>query len=66
MKNFKDVLEGMIRKATNVLIDTSLVVEGLDVDTFILFIFLDHIKTIKGYLQMKGSSRRKNYNFFVL
>ena len=66
MKKCKDVLEGLISKATKVLIETSLLGEGVDVGTFSLAIFLDHIKTSKGYVQMKGRSRRKNSKFFVL
>ena len=56
----------MISKDTKVLIDTILVVEGVEVDTFSFVIFLDHIKTRKGYFQIKGRSRRNKYKFFVL
>lgn len=65
MKKVRDVLEGLRSKQTNVLIATSVVEEGVDVDACSFVIVLDHIKTSKGYVQMKGRARRENAKFYV-
>ena len=65
MKKVRDVLEGLRSKRTNVLIATSVVEEGVDVDACSFVIVLDSIKTSKGYVQMKGRARMKNAKFFV-
>ena len=64
-KRVRDVLDGLRRRETNVLIATSVVEEGVDVDACSFVIVLDSIKTTKAYIQMKGRARKKNAKFFV-
>eukprot|EP00957_Ditylum_brightwellii_P086929 6616418-Ditylum_brightwellii.AAC.1 len=65
MKKIRDVLDGLRRKETNVLIATSVVEEGVDVDACSFVIVLDNLKSTKGYVQMKGRARRKDAQFYV-
>ena len=54
MKKIKDVLDGLRTKRTNVLIATSVVEEGVDVDACSFVIVFDHLRSTKAYIQMKG------------
>jgi len=65
MKKIKDVLDGLRTKRTNVLIATSVVEEGVDVDACSFVIVFDHLRSTKAYIQMKGRARQKNAKFFV-
>lgn len=56
----KDVLNGLRNKSTNVLIATSVVEEGVDVESCSFVIAFDSIKTTKNYIQMKGRARQTN------
>jgi superfamily II DNA or RNA helicase len=55
IRNVKEVLDGLRTKRTNVLIATSVVEEGVDVDACSFVIVFDHIKSTKAYVQMKGT-----------
>lgn len=57
MKKIRDVLDGLRTKRTNVLIATSVVEEGVDVDACSFVIVFDHLKSTKAYVQMKGRAR---------
>lgn len=66
IRSVKEVLDGLRTKRTNVLIATSVVEEGVDVDACSFVIAFDHIKSTKAYVQMKGRARQHNARFFVL
>ena len=53
-KTIKEVLDGLRNKKTNVLIATSVVEEGVDVEACAFVISFDNIKSTKAYVQMKG------------
>jgi len=59
------VLDGLRTKRINVLIATSVIEEGVDVDACSFVIVLDHIRSTKAYVQMKGRARQQNARFFV-
>lgn len=61
----KDVLDDLRTKRTNVLIATSVVEEGIDIGACSFVIVLDHIKSTKAYVQMKGRARQQHARFFV-
>ena len=65
IRGVKEVLDGLRTKRTNVLIATSVVEEGVDVDACSFVIVFDHIKSTKAYVQMKGRARQHNARFFV-
>ena len=65
IRGVKEVLDGLRTKRTNVLIATSVVEEGVDVDACSFVIVFDHIKSTKAYVQMKGRARQYNARFFV-
>ncbi len=64
-KRIKDVLDGLRNKRTNVLIATSVVEEGVDVEACAFVISFDNLKSTKAYVQMKGRARQHNAKFFV-
>lgn len=65
MKRSADVLDGLRSRRTNVLIATSVVEEGVDVEACSFVIVFDHLKSTKGYVQMRGRARQKNARFYV-
>lgn len=57
-KTIKEVLDGLRNKKTNVLIATSVVEEGVDVEACAFVISFDNIKSTKAYVQMKGRGKK--------
>jgi hypothetical protein len=51
---------------TNLMFATSVVEEGIDVQSCSFVIAFDGISSVKSYIQMKGRARQKNAKFFVL
>lgn len=64
-KAVKEVLDGLRSGKANVLIATSIVEEGVDIDACSFVIAFDSIQTTKAYVQMKGRARRQHAKFFV-
>ena len=64
-KNIKMVLNKLRRREINILIATSVVEEGVDVDACSFVIALDGIQSTKAFIQMKGRARALNAKFFV-
>lgn len=58
-------LNGLRRGEFNVLIATSVVEEGVDVQACSFVAVFDALTTIKGYIQMKGRARQENAKFMV-
>lgn len=56
-KTIKEVLNGLRNKKTNVLVATSVVEEGVDVEACAFVISFDNIKSTKAYVQMKGRGK---------
>lgn len=65
MTKVREVLDRLRRKEINVLIATSVVEEGVDVDACSFVIVFDHLKSTKSYVQMKGRARQKDAKFYV-
>jgi hypothetical protein len=65
MKRSAEVLDGLRSRRTNVLVATSVVEEGVDVEACSFVIVFDHLKSTKGYVQMRGRARQKNARFYV-
>lgn len=63
--NIRGVLSDLRRGEINVLIATSVVEEGVDVQACSFVLVFDTLKNIKSYIQMKGRARQKNAKFFV-
>jgi len=49
----------------NVLVATSVVEEGVDVQACSFVVVFDGLQTVKGYIQMKGRARQEKATFFV-
>ncbi|CAB9506327.1 Dicer-like protein 1 [Seminavis robusta] len=64
-KAIGDVLSSLRRGDINVLIATSVVEEGVDVQACSCVVAFDSLKSAKGYIQMKGRARQKCAKFFV-
>jgi ERCC4-related helicase len=65
MKKSVEVLDGLRSRRTNVLMATSVVEEGVDVEACSFVVVFDHLKSTKGYVQMRGRARQKNARFYV-
>jgi len=65
MSDSREVLDKLRRREINLLICTSVVEEGVDVDACSFVIVLDGMQTTKGYIQMKGRARQLDAQFFV-
>jgi ERCC4-related helicase len=63
--NIRGVLSDLRRGEINVLIATSVVEEGVDVQACSFVLVFDTLKNIKSYIQMKGRARQKDAKFFV-
>lgn len=63
--DMKKVLNSFRSGEFNVLIATSVVEEGVDVQACSFVVVLDSLSTIKSYIQMKGRARQKNAKFYV-
>jgi superfamily II DNA or RNA helicase len=63
--NIRGVLSDLRRGEINLLIATSVVEEGVDVQACSFVLVFDTLKNIKSYIQMKGRARQKNAKFFV-
>jgi ERCC4-related helicase len=61
----RGVLSDLRRGEINVLIATSVVEEGVDVQACSFVLVFDTLKNIKSYIQMKGRARQKDAKFFV-
>jgi len=64
-KQIRAVIMKLRRRETNVLMATSVVEEGVDVEACQFIIAFDGLTTIKSYIQMKGRARQKNARFHV-
>ena len=60
----RDVLGALRRGDINVLIATSVVEEGVDVQACSCVVSFDSLRSTKGYIQMKGRARQNNAKFF--
>lgn len=65
-KRIRSVINKLRTRETNVLIATSVVEEGVDVEACSFIISFDRMKTIKSYIQMKGRARQKQASFYTL
>jgi len=65
MKKSTEVLDGLRSRRTNVLVATSVVEEGVDVEACSFVVVFDHLKSTKGYVQMRGRARQQNARFYV-
>jgi ERCC4-related helicase len=63
--NIRSVLSDLRRGDINILIATSVVEEGVDVQACSFVLVFDTLKNIKSYIQMKGRARQKDAKFFV-
>jgi ERCC4-related helicase len=63
--NIRSVLSDLRRGEINLLIATSVVEEGVDVQACSFVLVFDTLKNIKSYIQMKGRARQKHAKFFV-
>jgi len=61
----RDVLGQLRRGEINVLIATSIIEEGVDVQACSCVVAFDSLQSTKGYIQMKGRARQKYARFFV-
>ena len=64
-KRIRTVIKKLRCRETNLLTATSVVEEGVDVDSCSFIMSFDGLKTVKSYIQMKGRARQKNAAFFV-
>ncbi|CAB9528306.1 Endoribonuclease Dicer [Seminavis robusta] len=64
-KAIGEVLSSLRRGDINVLIATSVVEEGVNVQACSCVVGFDSLKSAKGYIQMKGRARQKCAKFFV-
>ena len=49
----------------NLIIATSMVEEGVDIQSCSFVVAFDGLSSVKGYIQMKGRARRSDARFFV-
>ena len=64
-RSIRDTLRALRNKEINVLLATSVVEEGVDVQACSFVIAFDAVSSVKAYVQMKGRARQKNANFFL-
>lgn len=65
VKDIKKILNNLRNREINLLISTSVVEEGIDIDACSFVIVLDKINTTKSYIQMKGRARCLNAKFYA-
>lgn len=65
-RDIRRVINGLRSREINVLIATSIVEEGVDVQACSFVAVFDDLQTIKSYIQMKGRARMEGAKFFVL
>lgn len=58
-KHIRAVIKNLRSRKTNVLMATSVVEEGVDVEACSFVVSFDQIKTVKSYIQMKGRARQQ-------
>uniref|UniRef100_A0A448ZDB2 Dicer-like protein 1 n=1 Tax=Pseudo-nitzschia multistriata TaxID=183589 RepID=A0A448ZDB2_9STRA len=63
--NVRDVLSRLRSGHVNIMFATSVVEEGVDVQSCSLVVAFDGISSIKGYIQMKGRARKQDAKFYV-
>ena len=64
--DIRGVINGLRSGDINVLVATSVVEEGVDVQSCSFVAVFDDLQNIKAYIQMKGRARQENAKFFVL
>ncbi len=62
--NIRKTLGGLRKGTFNVLVATSVVEEGVDLQACSFVIAFDALTTIKSYIQMKGRARQKSAKFY--
>jgi endoribonuclease Dicer len=62
--NIRKTLDGLRKGTFNVLVATSVVEEGVDLQACSFVIAFDALTTIKSYIQMKGRARQKSAKFY--
>ena len=65
VRRIKTVLNSLKRQETNVLLATSMVEEGVDVQACSFVVVFDGLRTTKAYIQTKGRARQRNAKFYV-
>ena len=64
-RNIREVLDKMRTGELNLLLATSVVEEGIDIQACSFVVILDSVKNLKGYIQMKGRARHKDACLYV-
>jgi hypothetical protein len=62
----RDTLASLRSGNTNLLFATSVVEEGVDVQACSFVVAFDGLRSVKGYVQMKGRARQEHAKFFLL
>ena len=63
--SIREVLNSLRRREINLLIATSVVEEGVDVQACSFVVVFDALTSLKAFIQMKGRARQKDASFFV-
>jgi ERCC4-related helicase/dsRNA-specific ribonuclease len=61
----RETLDALRAREINVLLATSVIEEGVDVQACSFVVCFDSVPSSKAYIQMKGRARRKDANFFL-
>jgi superfamily II DNA or RNA helicase len=61
----RSIINGLRSGVINVVIATSVIEEGVDVQSCSFVVVFDQILSIKSYIQMKGRARQENSKFFL-
>ena len=64
-RRIRDILNSLRRGETNLLLATSVVEEGVDVQACSFVVVFDRLRSTKAYIQMKGRARQRDAKFFV-
>jgi hypothetical protein len=64
--SLRDTLSSLRSGNTNLLFATSVVEEGVDVQACSFVVAFDGLRSVKGYVQMKGRARQEHAKFFLL
>lgn len=64
-RSIRETLCALRNQEINVLLATSLVEEGVDVQACSFVVAFDAASSVKAYVQMKGRARQKNAHFFL-
>ncbi|KAL7572338.1 hypothetical protein ACA910_021553 [Epithemia clementina (nom. ined.)] len=63
--SIREVLNNMRKREINLLIATSVVEEGVDIQACSFVVVFDALTSLKAFIQMKGRARQKDASFFV-